>query len=141
MAWYNFAKDFATRHQIRGFGEGSWISVILSTELNICSLGDYSVRISKLTGRDDFIKAKLEEGYSFRLLSRELGVSYQTLINYVKGSDKHGRKQRPGISFAKPTTTRTWAEAHDVSIEAVRYWLRQGRIRGRKVGRRWIIVE
>jgi lambda repressor-like predicted transcriptional regulator len=47
------------------------------------------VGISRLTGKDDFIKAKLEEGYSFRLLSRELGVSYQTLINYVKGLNKH----------------------------------------------------
>ena len=98
-------------------------------------------RISKLSSKGDYIKAKLEEGYSFRLLSRELGVSYQTLINYVKGSDKHGRRLSPGISFAKSSTTSDWAERHGVSVDAVRDWLRQGRIRGRKVGHRWVIIE
>ena len=99
------------------------------------------MRISKLTGRDDFIKAKLEEGYSFRLLSKQLGVSYQTLINYVKGSDKYHRKKLTGISFRKPSTTRDLAERHGVSIHAVRERLRQGRIKGRKVGQRWVIIE
>ena len=107
----------------------------------MCDFGDYVMRIPKLTGRDGFIRAKLEEGYSFRLLSTELGVSHQALINYVKGLDKHRRRKRPGISFTKPSTTRDFAERHGVSINAVRDWLRQGRIRGRKVGRRWIIVE
>ena len=99
------------------------------------------MRVSRLTGRDDFIRAKLEEGYSFRLLSGELGVSYQTLINYVTGLDKSHRKKRTRISFRKPSTTRDWAERHGVSIDAVRDWLRQGRIKGRKVGHRWAIIE
>ena len=101
----------------------------------------HEVRVSKLTGKDDYIRAKLEEGYSFRLLSRELGVSYQTLINYVKGRVRHSRKTGPRISFRKPTTTRDWAERHSVSVDAVRAQLRQGRIRGRKVGHRWVIFE
>jgi len=85
-------------------------------------------------GKDNLIKAKLEEGYSFRLSSSELGVSYQTMINYVKGSDRHHGKRRTGIGFRKPATTRDSAERHGVSIYAVRYWLREGRIKGRKVG-------
>jgi len=99
------------------------------------------MRVSKLTGKDDLIKAKLEEGYSFRLLSKELGVSYQTLINYVKGLDRHHGKKRTGISFRKPSTARDFAERHGVSISAVREWLRQGRIKGRKVGQQWVIIE
>ena len=99
------------------------------------------MRVSKLTGRDDFIKAKLEEGYSFRLLSTELGVSYQTLINYVKGLDRRYRKRRKGISFKKPSTSRDLAGRYNVSISLVRDWLREGRIKGRKIGHRWIIVE
>ena len=91
------------------------------------------MRVSRLTGRDDFIKAKLEEGYSFRLLSSELGVSYETLIRDVKGLDRHRRRKRPGISFTKPSTTRDWAERHGASIDAVRDWLRRGRISGRKL--------
>ena len=98
-------------------------------------------RISKLTGRDDFIKAKLEEGYSFRLLSRELGVSYQTLINYVKGLDSHYyRKKQAGIGFRKPLTPRNLAERYNVPTYVIRDWLRQGRIAGKKIGYRWIIV-
>ena len=96
---------------------------------------------SRLSGRDDFIRAKLEEGYSFRLLSRELGVSYQTLINYVKGLDKHHRRKHPGISFRQPLTTRDFAEGHGVAIDTVHRWLHKGRIKGRKIGQRWIIIE
>ena len=99
------------------------------------------MRASRLTGRDDFIRAKLEEGYSFRLLSREVGVSYQTLINYVNGLDGRRRKKGKGVSFRKPSTTRDWAEGHGVSICAVRDRLREGRIKGRKVGHRWVIIE
>ena len=115
--------------------------VTLSTEINIRSLGDYAVSISKLTGRDAFIRGKLEEGYCFRFLGKQLGVSYQTLINYVKGSDKRHRKRRTGITFRTPSTTRDFAERHAVSICAVRHWLREGRIKGKKVGHRWIIIE
>jgi len=99
------------------------------------------MRMLKLSGKDDYIKAKLEEGYSFRVLSRELGVSYQTLINYVNGLDGRRRKKRKCVSFRKPSRTRDWAERHGVSICAVRDQLREGRIKGRKVGHRWIIVE
>ena len=115
--------------------------VILSTGSNICHFGDDVMPMSKLTGRDGFIRAKLEKGYSFRLLSKELGVSHQALINYVKGSGKHRAKKRAGISFRKPSTTRDFTETHGVSIDAVRGWLRRGRIKGRKVGHRWVILE
>jgi len=104
-------------------------------------VGDYVTMISKLTGRDHFIKARLEEGYSFRLLSKELGVSYQTLINYVKGLGKYHGKKRAAISFRKPSTTRDLSERYGVSVYAVREWLREGRIKGRKVGQRWVITE
>jgi hypothetical protein len=73
------------------------------------------MRISTIVGKDNLIRTKLEEGYSFRLLSRELGVSYQTLINYVRGLDRHCRRKRPGIGFTRPSTTRDWAERHGVS--------------------------
>jgi hypothetical protein len=97
------------------------------------------VTLSKLTGKDAYIKAKLEEGYSFRLLSRELGVSHQALINYVKGLDRHYRKEREGINFRKPLTPRDLAEQHNVPSYAIRDWIREGRIRGRKVGHRWVV--
>jgi hypothetical protein len=97
--------------------------------------------ISRLTGRDDFIKAKLEEGHSFRLLSRELGVSYQTLINYVKGQDGHYRRRRPGITFRRPLTPGDLAKRYDVPVYVVRDWLREGHIKGSKVGHRWVITE
>ena len=97
--------------------------------------------LSRLTGKDAYIKAKLEEGYSFRLLSLELGVSHQALINYVKGLDRHYRKAREGINFTKPLTPRDLAERQGVSIDIVRYLLREERIKGRKVGHRWVIVE
>ena len=97
--------------------------------------------LSKLTGKDDFIKAKLEEGYSFRLLSTELGVSHQALINYVKGLGKHYRKKRTGIGFRKPSTPRDLAERYGVPTYVIRSWLREGRIKGRKIGYRWAIVE
>jgi len=99
------------------------------------------MRILKLIGRDNLIKAKLEEGYSFRLLSRELGISYQALINYVKGSETHHRKKRTGISFRKPSTARDFAERYGIPIKTVTEWLRQGRVKGRKVGQRWVIIE
>lgn len=91
---------------------------------------------SRLSGRDDFIRAKLEEGYSFRLLSRELGVSYETLIKYVKGLGKNRRRKGPGISFRQPITTRDFAERHGVAIHTVHRWLREGHIKGRKIGQR-----
>lgn len=99
------------------------------------------MRASRLTGRDDFIKARLEEGYSFRLLSRELGVSHETLIKYVKGLGKNRRRKGPGIDFAEPLTTRDFAERHGVTIPTVHRWLHKGRIKGRKIGQRWIIIE
>ena len=96
---------------------------------------------SRLKGKDELIKAKLEEGYSFRCLSKELGVSHQALINYVNGLDGRRKKKRKGVSFRRPSTTRDWAERHGVSIYAVRDWLQSGRIKGRKVGYRWVIIE
>lgn len=99
------------------------------------------VRISKLAGKENFIRDKLEVGYSFRFLSRELGVSHQALINYVKGLDRHYRKAREGINFTKPLTPTDLAERHNVPNYVVRDWLREGRIKGRKVGHRWVIDE
>jgi hypothetical protein len=98
-------------------------------------------KVSRLAGRDEFIKVKLEEGYSFRLLSMELGVSHQTLINYVKGLDRHYRQEREGISFTKPLTPRDLAQQHNVPAYVIRDWIREGRIKGRKVGHRWIVIE
>lgn len=99
------------------------------------------MRISTLDGKESFIPAKLEEGYSFRHLSRELGVSHQALINYVRGLDRHYQKKRTGISFTKPLTTSDLARKHNVSVYAIRDWLREGRIKGRKVGHRRVIDE
>ena len=99
------------------------------------------MRLSRLADKDDYIKAKLEEGYSFRLLSKELGVSHQTLINYVKGLDRHYGERRTGISFRKPPTTSDLARRYDVPTYVVRDWLRGGHIKGRKVGHRWAIIE
>lgn len=98
-------------------------------------------RVSRLADWDGFIKAKLEEGYSFRLLSAELGVSHQTLINYVKGLDRHYAQRHSGICFRKPLTPRDIAKAYSVSTYTVRDWLREGYINGRKVGHRWIVIE
>jgi hypothetical protein len=106
-----------------------------------CNFGGDAVRTSRLVGKHDLIKVKLEEGYSFRLLSRELGVSHQTLINYVKGLDRHCGKERDGINFRKPLTPRDLAERHNVPNYVIRDWLRKGRIKGRKVGHRWVIDE
>jgi len=39
------------------------------------------MRVSTIVGKDELIKARLEEGYSFQLLSKELGVGCHTLIN------------------------------------------------------------
>jgi transposase len=99
------------------------------------------VRLSRLTGKDDYIKARLEEGYSFRYLSKELAVSHQTLINYVKGLDRRYREKRTGISFRKPSTTSDLARRYDVPTYVIRDWLREGRIKGRKIGHRWVIDE
>jgi hypothetical protein len=88
---------------------------------------------SKLIGRDGFVKARLEEGYSFRLLSRELGVSHQNLINYVKGLDRHYRKEREGLNFRKPLTPRDLAERHNVPI----MWLEIGFRKGVSKAGKW----
>lgn len=69
------------------------------------------MRISTIVGKDDLIKAKLEEGYSFQLLSKELGVGIHTLINYVKGMNSRYKRKYPGISFRKPSTLRDLAKA------------------------------
>ena len=92
------------------------------------------MRIPKLTGKDNLIKSRLEEGYSFRLLSTELGVGCRTLIRYVKGLDTRNRKKHAGISFRKPPTSRDLAERYGIPIKTVADWLRRGRIKGRKVG-------
>lgn len=97
--------------------------------------------ISRLRGKEELVKAKLEEGYSFRLLSRELGVSHQALINYVKGFDRHYRKEREGINFTKPLRPRDLAERHNVPTYLIRDWIRKGHIKGRKVGHRWVVDE
>lgn len=99
------------------------------------------MRISTIVGKDDLIKAKLEEGYSFNLLSKELGVGCRTLINYVKGLDSHFRRKYAGISFRKPSTPRDFAARHGIPIKRVTDWLRKGRIKGRKVGQQWVITE
>jgi hypothetical protein len=117
------------------------IAIGFSGHSKSVSCGGSTVRISKLSGKDEYIKARLEEGYSFRLLSRELGVSHQALINYVNGLDGRRRKKRKGVSFRKPPTPKDWAERHGISIYAVRDWLREGRIKGRKVGYRWVIIK
>lgn len=114
---------------------------MLSICTNTRNLGDYIVGSRKLTGRDDFVKAKLEEGYSFRLLSKELGVSYQTVINYVKGLDRHSKRRHTAISFREPLRSKDLAERYNVTTAAIRYGLRKGRIKGRRVGYRWIIIE
>jgi hypothetical protein len=92
------------------------------------------MRVPKLTGRDNLIKTKLEEGYSFTLLSTELGVTCRTLIRYVKGLDTRNRKKHAGISFRKPSTPMDLAERYDIPIKTVADWLRRGCIKGRKVG-------
>ena len=99
------------------------------------------MRVSTIIGKDNLIKAKLEEGYSFRLLSTELGVTCRTLIRYVKGLDTRNRKKYAGISFRKPSTPRDLAERYGIPINTVRDWLRRGRIKGRKVGHQWVITE
>jgi lambda repressor-like predicted transcriptional regulator len=43
--------------------------------------------LARLTGEDAYIKAKLEKGYSFRLLIRELSVSHQALVNSCKRTE------------------------------------------------------
>jgi hypothetical protein len=106
-----------------------------------CNFGGDAVGTSRLVGKDDLIKVKLEEGYSFRLLGRELGVSHQTLINYVKGLDRHYGKEREGLNFRKPLTPRDLAERHNVPNYVITDWIREGRIKGRKVGHRWVIIE
>ena len=99
------------------------------------------MRVSTIIGKDDLIKAKLEEGYSFTLLSKELGVACQTLINYVKGLDSRYRTKYAGISLRRPTRPRHLAERYGIPITTVTDWLRKGRIKGRKVGWQWVITE
>jgi len=99
------------------------------------------MRISTIVGKDDLIKAKLEEGYSFNLLSKELRVGIHTLINYVKGLDSLYKRKYAGISFRKPPTPRDFAERYGIPIGTLQDWLRKGRIKGRKVGWQWVIIE
>ena len=99
------------------------------------------MRISTIVGKDNLIKAKLEEGYSFNLLSKELGVNIHTLINYVRGMNSRYKRKYAGITFRKPSTPRDFAERHGIPITRVTDWLRKGRIKGRKVGHRWGIIE
>jgi DNA-directed RNA polymerase specialized sigma subunit len=99
------------------------------------------MRVSTIIGKDDFIKAKLEEGYSFRLLSTELGVGCRTLINYVKGLDTCNSKKYPGISFRKPATLRDLAKSYGIPKKTAQDWFRKGRIKGRKVGHHLVITE
>ena len=99
------------------------------------------MKIPKLTGQDNLIKSRLEEGYPFTLLSRELGVDYRTLTNYVKGLDRHNRKRYAGIGFRKRLTPRDVAERYGISVNRVSAWLRRGRVKGRKVGHQWVITE
>jgi DNA-directed RNA polymerase specialized sigma subunit len=99
------------------------------------------VRISTIVGKDDLIKAKLEEGYSFQLLSKELGVGVHTLINYVKGMDSLCKRKYPGISFRKPLTVRDLTKSHGIPKQTALEWLQKGRIKGKKVGWQWVITE
>jgi len=99
------------------------------------------MRVSTIVGKDNLIKAKLEEGYSFNLLSKELGVGIHTLINYVKGLDSQYKRKYAGISFRKPSTLRDLAKSHGIPKQTAQYWLQKGRIKGRKVGWQWVIIE
>jgi len=99
------------------------------------------MRVSTIVGKDDLIKAKLEEGYSFQLLSKELGVGIHTLINYVKGLDTCNTKKYPGISSRKPLTLRDSAKSYGIPKKTAQDWFRKGRIKGRKVGHRLVITE
>jgi hypothetical protein len=98
------------------------------------------MRVSTIVGKDDLIKAKLEEGYSFRLLSKELGVGVHTLISYVKGFDTCNSKKYPGITFGKPSRTGDLAQRYGIPKQTVQYWLWKGRIKGNKVGSQWVIT-
>jgi hypothetical protein len=99
------------------------------------------MRISTIVGKDDLIKAKLEEGYSFELLSKELGVGIHTLVNYVKGMNSRYKRKYPGISFRKPLTLRDFAKICGIPIGTLRDWFWKGRIKGKKVGHLLVITE
>jgi transposase len=99
------------------------------------------MRVSTIVGKDDLIKAKLEEGYSFQLLSKELGVGIHTLVNYVKGMNSRYKRKYPGISFGKPLRIRDLTRSYGIPKETAQDWLRKGRIKGRKVGWQWVIIE
>jgi DNA-directed RNA polymerase specialized sigma subunit len=99
------------------------------------------MRIPKLHGKDNLIKSRLEEGYSFTLLSTELGVGCRTLIRYVKGLDTRNRKKYAGISFRKPSTLRDLAKSYGIPKKTAQDWFRKGRIKGRKVGQHLVITE
>jgi len=99
------------------------------------------MRVSTIVGKDDLIKAKLEEGYSFNLLSKELGVNIHTLINYVKGMNSRYKRKYAGISFRKPPTPRDLAKSYGIPKTTAQDWLQKERIKGRKVGHHWVITE
>ena len=99
------------------------------------------MRVSTIVGKDDLIKAKLEEGYSFNLLSKELGVNIHTLINYVKGMNSRYKRKYAGISFRKPPTPRDLAKRYGIPTSTITNWLQKGRIKSRKVGHRLVITE
>jgi DNA-directed RNA polymerase specialized sigma24 family protein len=99
------------------------------------------MRVSTIVGKDDLIKAKLEEGYSFQLLSKELGVGCHTLINYVKGMNSRYERKYPGITFRKPSRLRDLVKRYGIPKSTIQGWLRKGRVKGKKVGWQWIITE
>lgn len=51
----------------------------------------------KLSGKDNYIKRRLNAGVSKMRISRELGVTWLTLDNYIKRNHLMPRNSRPGI--------------------------------------------